>query len=75
MDNHDEGEHREEDPRVEWSVVVGPDTPDLKATVVLRLSTGGRVFEYRLEAKAATLLSNALIVQSEKAQFLAARRQ
>jgi hypothetical protein len=53
----------------EWEVSIGPGTP---ATVVLKLSKGGRTIRHRLDTKAATKLSNALIVEAERAQFKAA---
>ena len=62
------------DPEVEWQVSVGPDMSDVGATVMLRLSNGGQTEEYRLDAKTATQLSNALIVEAEKAMFVAARK-
>jgi hypothetical protein len=47
---------------------------DLGATVLLFLSHGRKTEEYRLDAKSATQLSNALIVQAEKAAFVIARK-
>jgi hypothetical protein len=57
---------------LEWDVSIGPDLPGPQATVVLKLSKNGRTIRHRLDAQTATRLSNALIVQAERAQFKAA---
>jgi hypothetical protein len=59
---------------IKWDVTAGPDLPDLGATVWLRMSIGGQTEEYWLDARTATQLSNALIVQAEKAMFVGARK-
>lgn len=59
----------------EWEVSIGPDLPGPQPTVVLRLSKDGRTIKHRLDAGTATKLSNALIVEAEKAQFRAAHRK
>lgn len=58
---------------MEWEVSVGPVLPGPKPTVVLCLSKDGKTFKHRLDAATATRLSNALIVEAERAQFKAAR--
>jgi hypothetical protein len=59
----------------EWDVSIGPDLPGRQASIVLRLSKDGRTIRHRLDARTATKLSNALIVEAEKAQFQATRRK
>lgn len=56
----------------EWEVSIGPAAPGTPATVVLKLSKGGRTIRHHLDTKTATKLSNALIVEAERAQFKAA---
>ena len=56
----------------DWEVSVGPAEPGIPATVVLKLSKDGETVQHQLDAKTATLLSNALIVEAERAQFKAA---
>jgi hypothetical protein len=57
-----------------WQVTAGPDMPDLRATVLLRLSNGGHTEEYLLDARTATRLSTALIVEAENAMFAVERK-
>jgi hypothetical protein len=57
-----------------WDVMVGPDLPGGGAAITLHLSRDGRFEVYRLDARSATRLSNALIVEAEKAAFVAARK-
>lgn len=59
----------------DWEVSIEPDSAGDVASVVLRLSKNGRTFRHRLDAHAATQLSNALIVEAERAQFRAAYRK
>ena len=61
------------DDSMQWEVSVGPVLPGPQPTVVLCLSKDGKVFKHRLDAATATRLSNALIVEAERAQFKAAR--
>ena len=56
----------------DWEVSVGPAEPGVPATVVLKLSKDGETVKHKLDARTATLLSNALIVEAERAQFKAA---
>lgn len=66
------GEARELGISPDWEVSVGPAEPGVPATVVLKLSKDGETVQHQLDAKTATLLSNALIVEAERAQFKAA---
>lgn len=59
----------------DWDVSIEPDPTGDVASVVLRLSKNGRTYRHRLDAHAATQLSNALIVEAERAQFRAAYRK
>jgi hypothetical protein len=59
----------------DWSVSIEPDPSGEVASVVLSLSKNGRTFRHRLDAQAATQLSNALIVEAERARFRAAYRK
>jgi hypothetical protein len=58
----------------EWKVSIAPERPGVPAAVVLQLSENGRTFKHQLDAKTATKISNALIVEAERAQFKAAYR-
>lgn len=59
----------------DWEVSIEPDPSGDVASVVLQLSKGGHIYRHRLDARAATELSNALIVEAERAQFRAAYRK
>ncbi len=58
----------------EWKVSIAPEQPGAPAAVVLQLSENGRTFKHQLDARTATQISNALIVEAERAQFKAAYR-
>ena len=51
----------------EWKVSIAPEQPGVPAAVVLQLSENGRTFKHQLDAKTATKISNALIVEAERA--------
>jgi hypothetical protein len=74
MSGKDQVDSVEANDALEWDVTIGPDLPGPEASVVLRLSRNGRTVRHRLDARTATQLSNALIAQAEKAQFIAARK-